>query len=148
MSRPDPTRSRPMALAIAAAETARQFFLFALVGVAAAIGHYGVLILLAELFAVSPVPASAAGFVVGAIISYALNYRFVFRSDADHLPTMSRFLTVALVGLGLNSLIMALLTHWAGLHYLIAQVAATLTVMLWSYGANRFWTFDRGALDA
>jgi putative flippase GtrA len=139
--------SRPsggrIALSMAAVATARQFLLFALVGVAAAIGHYGTLILLAELAAVPPVPASAAGFVVGAVISYALNYRFVFRSDAEHLPTATRFLTVAVIGLALNSLIMALLTHWAELHYLLAQVAATLTVMLWSYGANRLWTFDR-----
>lgn len=146
MNEPEPERSR--SIAQEAAATARQFLAFTLVGIAAAIGHYGTLVLLAELFDVPPVPASAAGFVVGAIISYALNYRFVFRSDAQHLPTVTRFLTVALVGLGLNSLIMALLTHSAGLHYLVAQVAATLTVMLWSYGANRFWTFDRGAQDA
>jgi putative flippase GtrA len=118
-----------------------QFALFALVGCAAAVGHYGTLAALAELAGVGPVPASAAGFVVGAAISYALNYRYVFRSGGEHLPTAARFLTVAVVGLGLNSLVMALLTHRAGLHYLPAQVAATLTVMLWSYGANRVWTF-------
>lgn len=122
-----------------------QFALFALVGCAAAVGHYGTLVLLAELAGVGPVPASAAGFVVGAAISYALNYRYVFRSDREHLPTAARFLTVAAAGLGLNSLVMALLTNWAGLHYLAAQVAATLTVMLWSYGANRIWTFGADA---
>jgi putative flippase GtrA len=122
-----------------------QFILFVMVGCAAAVGHYGTLVVLAELAGVGPVSASAAGFVVGAAISYALNYRFVFRSGRDHLPTVARFLAVAVAGLGLNSLIMALLTHRAGLHYLLAQVAATLCVMLWSYGANRLWTFGAGA---
>ena len=145
---PERNRSQPLALAISAAETARQFALFAVVGCAAAAGHYGTLIGLAELGGVAPVPASAAGFVVGAIISYVLNYRFVFRSEAEHLPTATRFVTVAVIGLVLNSLIMALLTRWAALHYLVAQLAATGTVMLWSYGANRVWTFERRTLDA
>ncbi|HYG89856.1 MAG TPA: GtrA family protein [Azospirillum sp.] len=119
----------------------RQFVMFALVGCAAAVGHYGLLILLVELFQAPTVPASAAGFVVGGVISYLLNYRFVFNSEGQHLPTASKFLTVAVAGLALNSIVMWVLTHWTVLHYLLAQVGATGTVMLWSYGANRFWTF-------
>src|SRR5688572_35980 len=95
----------------------QQFTLFALVGCAAAVGHYGVLILLSEWAGVSPVLASGAGFVVGAAISYALNYQFVFRSGKDHAPTLAKFLTVATVGLALNSAIMALLASGLGLHY-------------------------------
>ncbi|QQP87973.1 GtrA family protein [Skermanella sp. TT6] len=120
------------------------FSQFALVGCAAAIGHYGLLILLSEGFGTAPVPASGAGFILGAAISYALNYRYVFRSDQSHAPTAFKFLTVATLGLCLNSLIMALLTTGAGLHYLLAQVSATATVMVWSYAGNRCWTFAMG----
>jgi putative flippase GtrA len=127
---PEP-RSRPMS----------QFVLFALVGCAASVGHYGVLIALSELAHATPVPASAAGFIVGGVISYLLNYRIVFRSEQNHAPTIVKFLTVAVAGLGLNSLIMWTLAHGLALHYLPAQIAATLTVMLWSFGANRYWTF-------
>src|SRR5688572_21061128 len=116
--------------------TIRQFIQFAIVGCAAAVGHYGVLIVLSEWAGVSPVPASGAGFVVGAAISYALNYQFVFRSDKDHAPTVAKFLTVAIVGLVLNSIIMALLTDRPRLHYLPAQVTATVLVMVWSYLGN------------
>jgi len=121
-----------------------QFAMFVVVGCAAAVGHYGLLIVLVELFGVPAVPASAAGFVVGGVISYLLNYRFVFRSEGQHLPTAGKFVAVAVAGLGLNSAVMWVLTHWVGLHYLPAQIAATGTVMLWSYGANRFWTFGDG----
>ena len=129
--------SRPMTTL----EQVRQFAMFVLVGCAAAVGHYGLLVVLVELFAAPAVPASAAGFVVGGIISYLLNYRFVFNSAGQHLPTAGKFLAVASAGLALNSAIMWVLTHWVPLHYLLAQVTATGTVMLWSYGANRFWTF-------
>jgi len=118
-----------------------QFIQFALVGCAAAVGHYGALIVLCEWAGVSPVPASGAGFVIGAAISYALNYQFVFRSDKDHMPTAAKFLTVAIVGLVLNSVFMMLLTEGAGIHYLPAQVTATILVMVWSYLGNRSWTF-------
>lgn len=125
-----------------------QFLLFALVGCAAAVGHYGVLILLSELLDVPPVPASAAGFVVGGVISYVLNYGHVFRSDRDHLPTAAKFVAVATVGLGLNSVIMGVLTHGLALHYLLAQLTATALVMVWSFVANRYWTFGAGSSAA
>lgn len=128
-----------------ALEQIRQFAKFVVVGCAAAVGHYGTLVALVELAGVPAVPASATGFIVGGVVSYLLNYRFVFNSDGDHLPTAGRFLAVALTGLGLNSAIMWVLVHWAALHYLLSQVTATGTVMLWSYAANRFWTFGRPA---
>ncbi len=121
-----------------------QFILFAVVGCAAAVGHYGVLILLAELLAVPPVPASAAGYVTGGVISYILNYGHVFRSEQEHLPTAAKFVAVAAVGLCLNSAIMWALTHGLDLHYLLAQVIATGLVMVWSFAANRYWTFNAG----
>ena len=75
-----------------------QFILFAVVGCAAAVGHYGVLILLAEFLAVPPVPASAAGYVTGGVISYILNYGHVFRSEQEHLPTAAKFVAVGRSG--------------------------------------------------
>ncbi len=125
-----------------------QFVLFAMVGCAAAVGHYGVLVVLAELLATPPVLASAAGFVVGGVISYWLNYGHVFRSEQDHLPTAAKFLAVATVGLCLNSAIMWVLAERIGLHYLLAQVTATALVMVWSFGANRYWTFGAGSSAA
>jgi putative flippase GtrA len=121
-----------------------QFLEFALVGCVAAVGHYGMLIVLSEWVGISPVPASAAGFIVGAAISYVLNYRFVFRSDKDHVPTAAKFLAVAVLGLLLNSVIMALLAEGASIHYLPAQITATVAVMAWSYLGNRRWTFAQG----
>jgi len=122
----------------------RQFLLFAMVGAAAAVVHYGILIALAEGMAVTPVAASAAGFLAGGIVSYALNYSHVFRSERSHAPTAVKFVAVAAVGLALNSAILWALIHGATLHYLLAQVTATGLVMLWSFAANRYWTFGAG----
>jgi putative flippase GtrA len=31
--------------------------------------------------------------------------------------------------------------NWLGLHYTVAQLAAIAIVLLWSFSANRLWTF-------
>ncbi len=118
-----------------------QFVRFFGVGCVSAIGHYGLLILLVQVAGVAPVPASAAGALLGAWINYTLNYRFTFRSTRRHAESVSRFAVVALVGLLLNSLFMWIGADLLGIHYLLAQVLTTGLVMLWSFGANRFWTF-------
>ena len=118
-----------------------QFLIFSAAGVFAAIGHYGTLIALSELAGVGPVPASLAGFVVGGVISYLLNYRFTFRSTKQHREALSKFFVVAAVGFVLNGAIMAGLTGPAGLHYLPAQLITTGVVLIWTFLCNRFWTF-------
>ncbi|HEX2116466.1 MAG TPA: GtrA family protein [Alphaproteobacteria bacterium] len=121
-----------------------QFLLFSAAGVFAAIGHYGTLIALSELAEMGPVPASLAGFVVGGVISYLLNYRFTFRSSKQHSEALAKFFVVAAVGFVLNGAIMAGLTGPARLHYLPAQLLTTGVVLLWTFFCNRFWTFREG----
>lgn len=118
-----------------------QFLLFSAAGIFAAIGHYGTLIALSELAGAAPVPASLAGFVVGGIVSYLLNYRFTFRSTKQHREALAKFLVVAAMGFVLNGLVMWGLTGPADLHYLPAQLIATGLVLIWTFSCNRIWTF-------
>ncbi|NUB12584.1 hypothetical protein GAY28_07585, partial [Azospirillum brasilense] len=67
-----------------------QFLLFAVVGCAAAVGHYGVLIVLSVLAAAPPVLASAAGFLVGGVIGYLPAFGHVFPRQPRCLPTPPR----------------------------------------------------------
>ena len=120
---------------------AHQFTMFSAVGGVAAVGHYGTLIALSELADAAPVPASLAGFIVGGVISYLLNYRFTFRSTKQHREAVTKFLAVATTGFVLNGLFMWGLTGPANLHYLPAQLVATGLVLIWTFSCNRFWTF-------
>lgn len=121
----------------------RQFSTFVVVGVAAAVVHFGVLIALVELAAIPPVPATLAGYVAGGIVSYILNRRHTYKSDRPHEEAGWRFAVVAGVGFVLTSIFMYLLHDLAGLYYLLAQVLTTGVVLIWSFLAHRVWTFGR-----
>lgn len=121
---------------------ARQFSAFVVVGLIAAVAHYGTLIGLVEAKMMGPVPATLLGFVAGAAVSYALNRRFAFDSDRPHREAMWRFGVVAVVGFILTGLIMAVLTGAFAAPYLPAQIFTTGVVLFWNFLANRYWTFS------
>lgn len=125
------------------ARIAHQFATFSTVGVVAAVFHYGTLIGLREGFGTDPVIGSAAGFVAGGVVSYLLNYHVTFGSRRRHVEAASLFVTVAAVGLGINTALMALFINRLGLQYLLAQLATTGIVLVWHFVANRLWTFAR-----
>lgn len=123
----------------------RQISMFFLVGVAAAVAHYGVLVGLVEILRWSAVPATLAGYVAGGVVSYGLNRRHTYESDRPHEEAGWRFATVAAVGFGLTWLFMHLLHDRLGVHYLLAQVFTTGIVLVWSFLAHKLWTFGGAA---
>lgn len=126
----------------------RQFLLFVLVGLAAAIAHFGALIGLVEAAGWAPEPATLVGYVAGGLVSYGLNRRHTYASDRPHAEAGWRFALVAGVGFGLTFAFMALLHRWLGVHYLLAQLATTGAVLVWSFLAHKLWTFRGGKLPS
>jgi putative flippase GtrA len=122
------------------AATMRQFLVFAAVGAVGTAAHYATLIALVQIWRVSPPVATTAGFAVGALVNYVLNYRITFASNARHAHALPKFLTIAAIGAALNYGIVWWLTG-RGVHYLLAQVVSTGVVLVLNYAANRAWTF-------
>lgn len=118
-----------------------QFGRFLSAGVIATAAHYAVLIGLVQIINSDPVIASVFGFGTGALVNYFVNYHYTFSSTQPHAATLPRFLIVALIGMILNTTAMAIQVKMLGLHYLLAQVIATLFVVMWNFTGNRLWTF-------
>ena len=118
-----------------------QFVRYAGAGVIGTLGHYAVLVTLVQGAGAGVVVASTAGAMAGAAINYALNHRFTFASTASHRRALPRFAVVAVAGIAVNALVLAGMLSLVGPHYLVAQVAATLAVLVAGYLANRAWTF-------
>jgi putative flippase GtrA len=118
-----------------------QFGRFFLVGGFSTALQYLILFALVQAGGVDPVVASSVGYVLSALANYDLNYRLTFRSRVPYLGGMLRYALVMTTGLLLNGAIMAAGTKVLGMHYLVAQVAATVVVLFWNFYAHRRWTY-------
>ena len=118
-----------------------QFVRYAGAGVIGTAAHNAVLVALVQGAGAGVVVASTAGAIAGAAINYILNHRFTFASRESHRRALPRFAVVAAAGITLNALVLAGMLALVGPHYLVAQVAATLAVLVAGYIANRAWTF-------
>jgi putative flippase GtrA len=125
----------------ACARLGGQFVLFAGAGAVATAVHYLLYVSLVETRLLDALRASAAGFVAGALVSYGLSAALVFRDVRRGGGAVWRFVTVAGIGLALNSAVVLAATRTFGLHYLAAQGTATALVLVWSFTGNRWWTF-------
>jgi putative flippase GtrA len=117
-----------------------RFIRFALVGAVATGIQYLLLFVFVHWAGADPVLSSSAGFIVSALVNYFLNYCYTFRSTQPHALALVKFMSLAGVGLMLNSIIMQA-SMMIGLHYLIAQTWATAGVVLWNFTGNSLWTF-------
>lgn len=119
----------------------KQLSSFVGVGVLASLVHYALLVTLVEVGGLAPVPSALCGFTAGGIVSYHLNRRHTFVSNRPHEQAVWRFALVASIAFVLTYLAMRFLHETGHIPYLPAQVITTLVVMIWTFGANRLWTF-------
>lgn len=122
-------------------EVATQFLRFLLVGGTATGIHYGILILLHEHYGWPLVPATSTGFAISAMFNFTASYFFTFRSAAPITRSIGRYVVVSGTGLALNAGIFWLLNKALHSHYMVAQVLATGTVMMWNFSLGRLFTF-------
>jgi len=115
------------------------------IGVVTALAHYGTLVGLVELAGMAPVPATLAGFVVGAGVSYTLNRRFTFSTARSHGAAGWRFLVIAGLGFMATWALMHLFVNRLALPYLPMQLLTTGLVMAISFTGHKFWSFGERA---
>lgn len=118
-----------------------QFLRFAAIGASGTFIHYALLITLVDYFDYNPILSSTIGFAAGALSNYLLNYRFTFTCNKKHSETIFKFYIIAILGLGINTLIMSIAIDSFSIHYLLAQACATGLVLIWNFTGNLIWTF-------
>lgn len=118
-----------------------EFVRYTLIGGVATCVHYIVLLILVSGLNLTPPLAAASGAACGALVAYTGNRRFTFISRSCHRTALLRFLFVAAVGAALNGGVVWAATATLAWHYLAAQVAATLLILIATFTINRLWTF-------
>jgi putative flippase GtrA len=120
---------------------ASQIISFGWIGIVTAVAHYGVLVGLVELGGFRPVPATLAGYLVGAVVSYTLNRHFTFATERTHVEAGWRFLAIAGLGFAATWALMTLFVDWLRWPYLPMQIVTTVLVMAISFTGHKFWSF-------
>lgn len=122
--------------------TSRQFLIYSSVGVLGTIAHYTVLVIFVHTLGIRPIIGSTAGFIVGGLVNYYLNYKLTFSSSKQHRTAMIQFFLVAVFGLGINILVMWVGTELFDYFYFYVQLLATFIVLVVNFFINKMWTFN------
>jgi len=150
--------SQMWALAQAQPKEIKRFLKFATVGALGAVTDFTVLNVLIQALGFPLALANAFSFTAAVSQNFMLNRRWTFpesqvRSARGQLV---QFFSVAIVGLGLNTLIVITVHHllhpfwltWIAqpdlaflVSYNFAKVFAVGMVLFWNFLANRFWTY-------
>ncbi|MBX3012104.1 MAG: GtrA family protein [Caldilineaceae bacterium] len=136
----------------------KRFAKFALVGAAGSVTDFTVLNLLVQLLGFRPVFANTFSFAAAVIQNFALNRRWTFPESKQRQAgwQLAQFALISLVGLGINTLILAAVDHllinfwiqWVGhehlgftISYNFAKLVAIGVVLFWNFAGNRLWTY-------
>ena len=119
-----------------------KFIKFCFVGFSGMMVDFGVTSLLKEKIKVNKYVANSCGFVTAASSNYLLNRIWTFESANRHIATeYLSFFVIALVGLGINNLIIWLLTDMIKINFYLSKIIATVLVTIWNFGMNYAFTF-------
>ncbi|WP_106449840.1 GtrA family protein [Trichococcus alkaliphilus] len=119
---------------------------FGLVGVVATLLDFLVLYILADFIGLHYLTAAALAFVAATLFNYAASMRYVFTSRfgaAEKRQELLLFVTLSVIGLGLNQALMWLFVDQVEVHYLVAKIAATVFVMAWNFISRKIWLEDK-----
>jgi len=121
-----------------------QFIGYLLSGSLATTVHYTILISMVEILAIHPIMASSLGFIGGAITGFCLNKNFVFCDLNAGKAACVKYLLMAGIGALLNIILLLVLTNNIHLHYLLAQLLTTISIVLCNFICCKTWIFNRG----
>ena len=124
------------------------FIKYFLAGCIAVAAHFLVMILMVEIFKSPPLFASFAGFCIGSLVNYSLQYNWTFSSDSSHQQAGLRYLFVTTSMLCLNMMLFEALFSLAEMDYRIAQSGATALVFLANFVINANFTFRQTASES
>jgi len=120
-----------------------KFLKFCLVGFSGLIVDFGSTWILKEKFKINKYYANSAGFILAATSNYMLNRYWTFHSESTRIATeYISFITISVIGLGLNNLVVYLLTEKVKFNFYLSKLFAVGAVTLWNFTMNYLITFS------
>jgi putative flippase GtrA len=121
---------------------------FCLVGLVNTAVGLGLIYACKFLLGFADVPANAAGYVIGLMVSFTLNSRWTFRYDGPVWPAALRFLLTFVISYTANIATALLLIDGAGVNSYLAHAIAVVPYTTTFYLLSRFMVFASGMRSA
>ena len=119
-----------------------RFIRFGIVGCSGMIVDFGVTWLCKEKLRWNKYLSNSIGFVLAATNNYIWNRLWTFQSESQAVAReYISFVVIAVIGLGLNNLIIYLLHERLHLHFYLSKLIAVGCVTLWNFSMNYVFTF-------
>ncbi len=122
------------------------FLRFLLVGFSGVFVNMGILWFLTEVGGVYYLASSLVAVEASIVTNFLINNAWTFRERSlgvIRLSALARYNLICAGGIAASTTILYLLATFAGLHYLVANMAAISVTALWNFGANVAWTWRR-----
>lgn len=121
-----------------------QLFRYVFVGGFAFLVDYGLLFVLTEFAGFHYLWSATISFLAGLIVNYLLSTSWVFSQSKlkNKWIEFVIFSIIGIVGLGLNNLLLFVLTDKLGFHYMISKILVAVIVMLWNFIARKLVLFN------
>lgn len=121
-----------------------KFIKFCVVGVSGTAIDFGLTYIFKEKLKMRELIANAIGFLIAATSNYFLNRIWTFQSqESDIVNQYFRFMIIALIGLGINSLILWIVREKFNKGFWFAKVIATGITLLWNFLGSKAFTFNK-----
>jgi len=121
-----------------------KFLKFCTVGLSGMVIDFGVTWILKEKVKINRYLANTCGFILAASSNYLWNRVWTFESQSKQIGTeYISFFTIALVGLGINNLVLWFLSDKMKYNFYLSKIFATGVVTLWNFGMNFVFTFAK-----
>ena len=110
--------------------------------------NLGIFIVLIHLTAIWYLAASVIAFSLSIVVSFLMQKYWTFRDRSNDRIHAQAALYFAITGLNLliNTLLIYLFVHYAHLHYIIAQIIASVLIAVESYFAYQRFIFEKSRL--
>lgn len=127
-------------------ETIGQLIRFGMIGVLAAITHYGIAIFLTS-HQVAAAWANLVAFIMAFWVSYFGHRYFSFEaSDVSHQQTLPRFILVAVLGFILNESLLLLMLHFTKISIALGLPFIIILTAIFTFILSRQFAFNTSGI--
>jgi putative flippase GtrA len=115
---------------------------FGIVGCSGMIIDFGATYLCKEILKINKFLSNGIGFILAATSNYFINRIWTFNSQTEDIGIQyAQFMTVSVIGLGINSLVLFLLNEKLKWNFYFSKVIAIAITTIWNFFANLLFTF-------